>query len=101
MHDLKPEDIQRKKTIGTLDGAPVIEVETTGGFHMVVVAKGGSVRTLGTGPHKVVARYIAEKRNPSIKLTELAKADWVPVDAFQHLLPAYEALTDRLIALAK
>lgn len=99
--DLKPQDIQSKKKIGTLDGNPVIEVVTTGGFHMVVVAKSGGVRTLGTGPHKVVARYIAEKRNPSIKLTELAKSDWVPAETFQHLLPRYEALTDQLIALAQ
>jgi hypothetical protein len=100
MHDLKPEDIESKKQIGTLDGSPVIEVVTTGGFHMVVVAKSGSIKTLGTGPHKVVARFIAEKRNPSIKLTELSKADWVPYETFQHLLPSYEALVDRLNALA-
>ncbi len=99
--DLRPEDIQSKKRIGHLNGKPVIEVITTGGFHMLLVSKGQGMETLGTGPHKVVARHIAKKRNQDLVLTELAKSDYIAPEFYQHLLPHYEALTDRCNALSR
>lgn len=91
---LEPEDIKTKKKVGTLDGKDVIEVETTGGFNMLVVAKGAGMETLGTGPHKCVSRHIASKRYPELRLTDLAKSEYVEPALFQHLLPKYEAMTD-------
>lgn len=94
LSQITPDQISYRKKIGTLDGAPVIEVGLIGGFHMVVSPKGGKVKTLGTGPHRCVARHIAKKRNPEIEFTDLAKADFVELAHFAEVLPKYEAMTD-------
>jgi hypothetical protein len=95
MLSIKPEHIESKKKVGKLHGKSVIEIKTTGGFHMVVAAnEGGGFETLGTGPHKAVARHIAAKREPDIEWTELSKSDYVDPAHFQNILPEYEALTD-------
>lgn len=91
---LEPADIKNKRRVGTLEGKDVIEVETTGGFHMLVVSKGAGMETLGTGPHKCVSRHIASKRFPRLQLHELAKGEYIEPSLFQHQLPKYEALTD-------
>jgi hypothetical protein len=93
---ISADHIAYKKKIGTVGKQPVIELATTGGLHLVVVAKAdGEVETLGAGPHRAVARHIAKKRKPEMKITELSKGDHVPEEAFRHLLPEYEQLTDR------
>lgn len=95
--NIKPEHIESKKKIGTLRGKPVVEIKTTGGFHMVVTSNSeGGFETLGTGPHKAVARHIAKKREPELEITELSKADHVDEAHFARLLPEYEALTDKI-----
>lgn len=91
--DIPTEQIAYKKKVGKLDGNPVIELATTGGLHLVVTARGGKVETLGTGPHRAVARHIAKKRQPEIQWTELAKADHVEEVYMTPVLPKYEALT--------
>jgi hypothetical protein len=94
---IKAEHVESKKRIGKLKGKPVIEIKTTGGFHMVVTSnESGGFETLGTGPHKAVARHIAQKREPEIEWVELSKSDHVDPAHFQHLLPEYETLTNRL-----
>lgn len=85
--------------IGTLNGKPIFEVVTKGGFYMDIVAKGGSFETLGVGSHKALSRHIASKKEPSIVWTTLAKGDFVPYEDMAFLIPKYEAITDRLRAL--
>ena len=92
--------IASKKRIGTLRGSPVIEVLTSGGLYMVVVNKSGNVETLGTGPHRAVARFIAEKREPTLEITELSKSDHLDQAAINSVLAKYEAITDRLNEVA-
>lgn len=94
--NLTAEHIASKKKIGQLNGKPVIELVTTGGLHMVVTASGGGFETLGTGPHRAVARHIAMKRERDIMWTELSKSDHVDIEHFEWCLPRYEALTDRI-----
>lgn len=97
---LRPEDIYSKNTVGSLNGSPVVEVITTGGFVMLFVAKGGSAtEPLGAGPHPVVARNIASRMHPDVVFSRLAKSDHIDIEFFKHLLPKYEALTARLVAL--
>ncbi len=79
--------------VGTRDGGNVMEVITKGGLHMIVAPKGTSFETLGTGPHRAVARHIAMGRYKTIKWTELSKGDWIAPEDYQHLLPKYEAMT--------
>lgn len=95
--NIKAEHIESKKRIGKLRGKAVIELKTTGGFHMVVAATdAGGFETLGTGPHRAVARHIAQKREPEMILEELSKSDWVDPVHFQHLLPEYEGITEQI-----
>lgn len=93
--------IASKKRIGTLDNKPVVELVTTGGLYMVVMNKNGQVETLGTGPHRAVARFLAKKREPSLVVTELSKSDWLDEASILSVAPKYEALTDRFNQLAR
>ncbi len=91
--------IDYKRKIGTLKGKPVIEVATTGGLHLIVVAKGDGVETLACGPHSAISRHLAKKKAPDMVITDVRKGDWVDPSCFAHLLPQWEATTDRIRAL--
>lgn len=93
MDNISSEQISYRKKVGTLDGNSVIELATKGGLHLIVMAKLGKVETIGTGPHRAVARHIALKRHPGIKWSDLNKSDYVDVVHFSPVLPKYEALT--------
>lgn len=93
--------IATKKRIGTCEGKPVVELMTSGGLYMVVMNKNGELDTLGTGPHRAVARFIAKKREPKLVITELSKSDWLDEAAILSVLPKYERLTDTCNALAR
>lgn len=100
MPTVTPAHIASKKRIGTLDGAPVVELMTTGGLFMVCMNKNGSVETLGTGPHRGVARFLAKKREPRLVVTELSKSDWLDETAILSVADKYERLTERFNELA-
>jgi hypothetical protein len=93
--NITKEHIDYKRQIGTLDNRPVIELATTGGLHLVVVAKGDGVETLGAGPHRAVARHIAKKLRPDLKITALEKSDDLPLSSFAHMVPLWEQFTNR------
>lgn len=86
----------KPKKIGTRGGKNIMELTTKGGLTMIVGPKDGGFETLGAGPHKAVARFIAKKKAPDIQWSELAKADYVEPEYFEHLLPQYQALTQAL-----
>lgn len=83
----------KPKKIGKHDGRDVFALTTKGGFNMIVASKGQGFETLGAGPHPCVARHIAEQKHKNITWTGLSKADHVPYEDYQHLLPKYEAVT--------
>jgi len=83
----------KPKKIGTLDGDSVVELATTGGLHLVAIARGGKTEILGAGPHRAIARHIAQKKEPSMVLSELSKADHVPYEVMEPLLEKYEEET--------
>lgn len=85
---------QKPKKVGTLRGAPVFHLRTKGGLHILVTKKGAGYETLATGPHKAVARHIANKHEPEIFWSEMSKSDHVEVYQFEHLLPRYEEITE-------
>jgi len=91
---ITPDQIQYKKRVGRVGSSPVIELATTGGLHLIVVARGGKGEVLGAGPHRAVARFIARKREDKIEWSDLEKSDYVPVECFEAELPKYEAITD-------
>lgn len=94
--DLRPEHIAYKKKIGKLDGNVIAEIATTGGLHLVGVAKSGKFEVLGAGPHRAVARHLALKKQPNIQFSELAKGDWIEPEHFEHLLPEWEYVTQEI-----
>ena len=96
--DITMKHVAYRRQVGLFKGKPVFEVATTGGFHLLVGQKDGGQHTFGTGSHRAIARHIARKREPDLVITELSKADAIDPRAYQHLVPEYEALTDRFNA---
>jgi len=88
--------IEIKKKVGKSKGKDLTYVKLRGGLHMIVDDLG---KTVGTGPHRCVARHIAEENDPDLEWTELSKGEHFPVDSFEHLLPKYREITTRLRAL--
>ena len=88
--------VQSKKQIATLGGSPVFEIVTTGGLHIIALIKCGKLDVLGTGSHRAISRYLAEQKEPDLEWMDLRKADHVPLEYFQDLLPRYRRLTEQL-----
>jgi hypothetical protein len=100
--DLSAKQIDEKpKKVGNLHGKPVYHLRTKGGLHILVTPGGTGYETLGTGPHRAVARHIAQKHEPEIVWSELSKSDHVDIEAFEMVLPKYENLTDALRAICE
>jgi hypothetical protein len=98
---IRAEEIEYKKNIGTLDGHPVMELGLKGGYHIVCAVNGPRIDYLGVGPHRAVARFMAKKRKPDLQIMELSKSEQVDSAHFQHFLPQYEAVCDRLNVLSR
>lgn len=92
---------EKPKKVGNLRGKPVFHLRTKGGLHILVMQKNGTYETLGTGPHRAVARHIANKYEPDIVWSELSKSDHVDPEAYALILPKYEEVTEALRALVK
>jgi hypothetical protein len=94
---IEPNQIKGKpRKVGKVGSHPVWEMESKGGLSMVTVDREGKLETIGSGPLSAIARHIAENREKDIVWTEIRKSDYVDPQHFQHLLPEYEDLTDRL-----
>jgi hypothetical protein len=94
METIKANQLAYKKQVGkTKKGTPVWELATKGGLHLIVKAQDGNFETLGTGPHRAIARHIADQHEPEIAWTELSKSDHLDYVVIEPLLPKYEKLT--------
>ena len=86
--------------VGKLGKKDVLQYKTKGGLYMVGVPKIGGMEMLGSGPHRAVARIVAEKNLKStdeeIIWSELSKADHVDPEHYAFILPEYEELTARM-----
>lgn len=99
--NIRSQEIDSKKKIGTLRGRPVFEIATKGGYHLVCSVQPGGIEYHGSGPHRAVARFIAKKRSPDMLITELSKSDHVEPEHFARLVPQYETMTDQLNVASK
>ena len=73
---IEEKQIQYRKNIGSLGKAAVIEIGTIGGLKVVgVQEKTGKIKTLGAGSHRAVARYLAQKAEPTIQISALEKSE--------------------------
>lgn len=90
--------VRPAKRIGTTDdGEDVYEAVLKGGLVVIEAVKKDKSRRLGAGPHRGLARYIARKREGDrLQLTELSKSEALGPEYWIHLVPEYEAVTDRL-----
>ncbi len=98
---IRPQEIDYKKEIGTLNGHRVMEIGLKGGYHIVCSVNGAKIDYLGVGPHRAVARYMAKKRKPDLHITELSKSEDVDPEHFEHQLPKFERILAQLIAASK
>jgi hypothetical protein len=93
--NINPGEVEYKKKVGKVGENPLIEVGLKGGLHLIFMAKGGKFETMGAGPHRAVARFIAGKKcEGKAEWTDLNKADHIEPAFFEHLLPKYEGVTD-------
>ena len=93
---------QKPKRIGkTADGDEIVEIVTKGGLNVVSAQrKGGKLEILGCGPHRALARYMAQQKLGSGAQMEFAKSE-------EHVIrnmsaanwTEYEGLRDRLNGL--
>jgi len=86
----RPGEISSRKQIGALNGAPVFELMTSGGYHIVVAIKKDKIDQLGVGPRRAVARFLARKANPELVINALAKSEQLDIADFEHVLPYWE-----------
>lgn len=71
---LDSKHIKKKEVVGILRGNPVHMVETTGGLHLIFAMHDGRYEPIGTGPHKAVAMWMAEKKEPALQWSALKKS---------------------------
>jgi hypothetical protein len=92
--NIQPHHVASKKRIGTLHGQPVVEILLKGGLTLVTTLKDGKPKTIGAGPHRAVARWMAEKAEPDITMSELSKSEQVSLSGILSVVPEYEKIRD-------
>lgn len=85
----------KPKRIGHVKGVPVFECMTKGGFNLVILG-GGMGKVLGAGPHRGMARMLAKQRETDFIMDELSKSEEFDPKVFEHLLPTWSEVVDRL-----
>lgn len=89
-------EIEFKRKVGKSGTRDIYHVKTRGGLHVMARSDG---TVLGAGPHRAVARHLAQKFEPDAEWTELSKSDHVDFDVFAHLVPKYEEITIKMRAI--
>jgi hypothetical protein len=85
-----------RKKVGKVGTKSIWHIKLKGGLHVMADDAG---KVIGSGPHRAVARHLASKYEPDAVWSELSKSDHVDLEAFEHLLPKYEALTKSMMAM--
>lgn len=89
-------EIEFKRKVGKSGTRDIYHVKTRGGLHVMARSDG---TVLGAGPHRAVARHLAQKFEPDAEWTELSKSDHVDFEVFAHLVPKYEEITVKMRAI--
>lgn len=95
--NISPKQIKYRKKVGSTseDSKDIYEIGLIGGLHLIVKADGSKSEIMGAGPHRAVARHIAQQKE-KIDFNDLRKSEEVSVQIFADVLPEYEDLTDRM-----
>jgi hypothetical protein len=100
--DISNKQLQYRKRIGHIGSKAVFELATKGGLKVVAVQEAsGKLKTLGAGSHRSIARWLAQKTEPSLEIDALEKSEGFQYNDFKDLLPLWEAVTARLAAHVK
>jgi len=101
MLQIPSNQIQEKKLAGMCKHGPVLYILTKGGLHALFTRDdGGKVKSLAAGPHAEIARFFAERNEPTIQWHEgfLSKSDNVDLskseNTFQKMRQMFWAITD-------
>ena len=91
--------IQERKLAGISENGPVVYVLTKGGLHSFFCKdKDGQIVSLSAAPHKAIASFFAEQKDPSIKwreeflnksendLMDLTKADQQEYEKYRAMI---------------
>lgn len=98
--NIEPKHIASKRRIGTRkSGEPVVEILLKGGLHLVTTLQDGKPKTIGAGPHRAVARWMAEKNDPDIHIEELSKDEQVSLPGILSVEKEYQAICDNWNAM--
>jgi hypothetical protein len=92
--NIEPKHIASKRRIGTCKGQPVVEILLKGGLHLVTTLQGGKPKTIGAGPHRAVARWMAEKNEPECAIEELSKDEQVSIAGCLSVEREFQAICD-------
>lgn len=71
--EITPDQVKETKKRGELNGVPVIEIITKGGYSIIGSAQKGKPTILGAGPIYLIAKNIASAMEPNI-MWELSKS---------------------------
>ncbi len=83
-------EVEFKRKVGKARGHDIYHLKLCGGLHVMALDTG---TILGAGPHRAVARHLAQQFEPEAEWTALSKSDHVDFEVFEHLLPRYEEIT--------
>lgn len=86
-----------KTVIGKRGNSKVFLINTVGGLSMCVLAS-ATPEILSLSPHPAVSKHIARKKYPDIKM-DIQKSEEIPLDAFEHIIKKYEAVSDAIAEL--
>lgn len=92
---LTKEDIEKMEIAGNCNGTEVYHILTKGGFNLIVKKMdGGEIRVLGKGPHRSIARHMAESADKSIQWNEsLFKTEEILMKAPKEIAPEHVVQT--------
>lgn len=101
--DIKPDDVKSRRRIGSVGKHAVYHIACKGGYNLIMtpghgdgIPKNG---VLAAGPHPAVARFVAQKSFPELRITELSKS-WADLSRaeMQEMLPEARRVTAALWA---
>ena len=94
--NIQARHIASKRRIGTTkDGQPVVELLLKGGLVLVTTIKNGKPEVCGAGPHRDVAKMMAEKNcGDDLILDELSKSERITPEGYASVEDRYLELRD-------
>ena len=83
---------QMPKKVGFKGRKPVLEFMTKGGLNCISL----DGKLIGSGPHRGLARHIAQIQEPELVFDELTKSESFDLNVYKHLVPVWTEITNRI-----